>query len=486
MRASRFLPIVVLGLLSAGLPVAPAGASVVELKLRAVPDVDEGETCFDDYQREDLCTDDDRAFTRYEAVLDIRAAPGERNRVRIRSLGGSRWTVQDTGSRGGLQVAHGCRRVTSARALCRTRADVLSTRVRTGDGDDAVDAGPGTPDLVAELGPGADRARSAVAGTLRGEAGDDDLRGSGGDDKLSGGPGDDRLAGGAGDDVVAGGPGADRMLGGPGADRLEAFERIAPGRDFIDGGTGRDAVSYSGRRRAVRVTLGPRGHSDGTGREDTLRALEDATGGRGSDTLVGSVGPNRLFGGAGGNDLLRGLAGTDTLILSSPRDRADGGPGNDLIAAEEGQGRARCGTGSRDRVSGPLRVLVDPSCELVVDVGYDDAGSVPTPVTVTPDTLTFAVACPGYSCGRWSFVLTRAPRDIWWAGAAGAGPSAPVGSNVLARADAPANAGNSRVLLTVPRAALTPGLPLIATIEVTDGYPRSQPYTRFQWGLRAP
>jgi len=117
-------------------------------------------------------------------------------------------------------------------------------------------------------------------------------------------PGTDTLSGGDGDDTLSGGGGA----------------------DVLDGGTGTDTATYAGSAAGVQVDLAAGTGSGGDAQGDTLTGIENAEGGSGNDTLIGSGAANRLLGGAG-NDTLSGAAGDDTL---------SGGAGGDLLAGGDG------------------------------------------------------------------------------------------------------------------------------------------------------
>jgi len=265
----------------------------------------------------------------------------------------------------------------TAGAGCTARADgaVSCTadlvRADLGDGDDA---GRG-PRVVIAGGEGDDRLTGAH------------LNGGEGADTLTGTAGPDNLIGGAGPDTVSGRAGNDGITGdGPGA---------APAPDVLDGGRGRDLVSYEGHATPVRVELELR-RSD----EDVLLGLEDVDGGDGDDVLIGGPGPNRLYGGAGRNTLF-GLGGRDGLRTLGPgvmyggagpdyfeggaeADAMFGGPGDDSLDGLAGLDRyvggpgadkmllsgdpvsepVDCG-GGRDRADWPGPALLLPNCELV-------------------------------------------------------------------------------------------------------------------------
>jgi Ca2+-binding RTX toxin-like protein len=164
---------------------------------------------------------------------------------------------------------------------------------------------------------------------LLGEGGNDSLYGERGSDHLDGGAGEDRLFGETGNDVLEGGPGNhDQLEAGPGDDSLSGGEGDfdvltgGPGNDSINGGGGvHDIASYAGTGGAVTINLEA---GTVTGAEnETLSGIEDAIGGSGNDTLIGSTASaNRLDGGPG----------NDHLVAAGPGDEAFGGPGGDTCA----------------------------------------------------------------------------------------------------------------------------------------------------------
>lgn len=129
------------------------------------------------------------------------------------------------------------------------------------------------------------------------------------------------LNGGAGKDVLNGADGNDNLIGGDGNDQLTGGN----GADSLDGSAGADTAVYSDKAAAVGVTLnGATGTTVTVGgvAEDTIRNIENVTGGSDADTLTGDSLANTLIGNARG-DKLTGNGGKDTL---------DGGTGNDLLA----------------------------------------------------------------------------------------------------------------------------------------------------------
>lgn len=132
---------------------------------------------------------------------------------------------------------------------------------------------------------------------LCGKGGDDLIIGKGGNDVLKGGAGDDALTGKSGDDTLSGGPGDDTLTGGKGDDKLK-------------GQAGTDIAGLADSPSAVTVDLGA-GTATGDG-DDTLLAVENATGSAFDDVMHGDAGPNALSGGDG-NDELVGMQGDDVL-----------------------------------------------------------------------------------------------------------------------------------------------------------------------------
>jgi Ca2+-binding RTX toxin-like protein len=200
--------------------------------------------------------------------------------------------------------------------------------VNGGDGDDTITVIGGL-EGPAQGGPGND---IMFGRELDGNEGDDllmapdeggDLRGSGGQDILEGGPG--------GDGLRPDGP----FLGAPTDD------------DTISGGGGIDDLDYGTAPEAVTVDLS-QGTATGAG-SDTLTGIENVSGSRHGDTLIGDSGANvirdgdfpvaqasdKLVGGDG-NDRLSAASGADTLQGNDGNDYLLGGHGNDVLAAGPG------------------------------------------------------------------------------------------------------------------------------------------------------
>ena len=290
----------------------------------------------------------DAAYT-----LTLRDAAAESNQATITSDAGA-YTVRDEGAP--LTAGPGCEQVDAHEVGC-------PTPEREAEHNVFVDGGGGADVLSV-------RAHSAAIKV--------ELRGGAGNDLLTGGPGGD---------IVAGGPGGDWLTAQEGDDRLDG----GAGDDRLDGGAGRDTATYAGRTAPVVADLASAtgGAAD---ERDAYVAIENLTGGRGSDRLWGDDGPNTLLGGTGGGrDRVAGRRGDDQLIGH----RADGGRGDDRIGARV----FSCGAGtdflyrSLTRVRGPFPT----GCEAVL------SGAVfirPDPVRRSRHRLVYAIKClfDGVAC----------------------------------------------------------------------------------------
>ena len=316
------LPVVglLVSCLLASIAATPADAATVRLS---------GEQRGQDDFREDI----------YDvAVLRVRAAAGEKNRMTIRNRGRF-MVVRD--SRAVLRARRRCIAMGPHVVRCRVRAsESRERRVRLGDGDDVIRV-RGWAVAVVRAGPGDDR---AVGGTaLYGGMGDDVLRGGRGPDSLRGGAGQDLLVGGRSFDYLVGGPDRDRMLGGRDPDILvPADDATAQGAatDVVRGGRGKDRVTYEPRR--VPVTVRIDGPSGVAGEADDLIGVETVEGGQGPDIVLGSDRADGLWIGEG--------------------DRADARGGDDTVFNRGGATEIACGDGT-DRADYGVRVLVHPDCE---------------------------------------------------------------------------------------------------------------------------
>ena len=129
----------------------------------------------------------------------------------------------------------------------------------------------------------------------------------------------ENITGGAGNDVLTGDAAGNALLGGAGNDLLAGLA----GSDTLDGGAGADTASYADKTLAVSVTLNGAAAvlvRIGGLVEDTIRNIENITGGSGDDIVTGDTLANVLSGGAG-SDTLAGGGGGDTLSGGAEVDR---------------------------------------------------------------------------------------------------------------------------------------------------------------------
>ena len=225
--------------------------------------------------------------------LDVLAAPGRANEITVFLANPATLRVRDLGDT--VAAGPGCAGVDLHTVDC-LAAGILVADVDTWDLDDT----------VTKFAP--------LIGLLDGGPDDDTLRGgpspNGGND-LRGGPGDDELVGGPDRDALDGGSGADELHGGPGVDH----------------------ATYAKRAQPVTVTLDSAAN-DGQLNEGDLAAadIENVTGGRGADVLVGTGDGNVLTGGLGA-DALHGMGGDDTFVTRrlDQADTYNGGPGFDHV-----------------------------------------------------------------------------------------------------------------------------------------------------------
>jgi Ca2+-binding RTX toxin-like protein len=198
-----------------------------------------------------------------------------------------------------------------------------------GAGNDTIDGERGVDTIDGEEGDD----------TIEGERGSDTLDGGGGNDKILGGRGSDKIEGGDGTDTVEGEQGNDTVDGGAGnGDVVEGNQGDdtlhggagnedviigSTGNDHIDGGPGEnDIADYAGTGGGVTINLGSQSVSGAE--NEHLEGIEDAIGGSGSDTLVGSAEANRLDGGPG-NDHLEATGGGDDAFGGPGADQCTGG-----------------------------------------------------------------------------------------------------------------------------------------------------------------
>lgn len=215
-----------------------------------------------------------------------------------------------------------------------------------GDGDDTLDGGADA-DTASYFSAGAgvtvDLAVAGAQNTVG--AGIDtlisiaNLSGSAFGDTLSGNGAANLLNGLGGDDVILGGVGADSLLGSSGNDTLDGGN----GDDSLDGGAGLDTASYAGAGAAVAVSLLLAGaQATGGAGSDTLVGIENLEGSAFRDTLTGNA-ANNVLAGLGDNDTLSGGGGADTLIGGAGADSLSGGAGADHFVFDSLAGTDRIG-----------------------------------------------------------------------------------------------------------------------------------------------
>jgi Ca2+-binding RTX toxin-like protein len=215
---------------------------------------------------------------------------------------------------------------------------------------------------------------SAANDSLDGRSGDDVLRGGAGADQLNGRNGADNYSSGSdtasyyfstagvtvslatgkgtggdaqgdvltGIENLTGGQGNDSLTGNDTfANRLQGWggDDVLRGGwgDVLDGGAGRDLVSYWDRWVGVTVNLLTGTGTGGSALGDIYISIEDVNGSQAADTLFGNGAVNLLNGyngddtidGGAGHDLLDGGAGNDLLHGGSAMDQLTGGAGAD-------------------------------------------------------------------------------------------------------------------------------------------------------------
>ncbi|MFI3154854.1 MAG: DUF4347 domain-containing protein [Methylococcaceae bacterium] len=145
-----------------------------------------------------------------------------------------------------------------------------------------------------------------------GGAGADSITGDTADNSLTGKNGNDTINGGSGNDIIEGGGGSDSINGSSGNDTIDG----GSSSDTIDGGSGNDTIDYSSYANDLIVTLNTSNYVtvdvSGSSNDDTIRNIENFTGGSGGDSITGDSAANSLTANDG-NDTLDGSAGADTL-----------------------------------------------------------------------------------------------------------------------------------------------------------------------------
>ena len=193
---------------------------------------------------------------------------------------------------------------------------------------------------------------------LIGDNGSDAPFETGGNDVLQGLGGNDVLQGNAGDDTLSGGAGLDQMSGGAGED---GFLPADGQKDSIDGGAGRDLISYDAATAPVTVDLVAQ-VGGVEGEQDQIVSVGGVVGGPFADVLRGSdfddpfaTAAGNLIAGGPGDDVISGRGGPDTLIGGPGKDELDGGAGSDRI---DGGGEPNDIVNYSEKTN-PIRVTLD-------------------------------------------------------------------------------------------------------------------------------
>lgn len=184
-----------------------------------------------------------------------------------------------------------------------------------------------------------------------GRGGNDVICARGGPDNVRGGPGRDLLLGGDGNDNLYGQGGKDNLSGNSGSDRLLG----GPSDDVLNGGSGSDEAAFSEAPRRVAVNIEAQ-RARGHGR-DRLERIEDASGSRFEDLLIGDTRQNILYGWFGRDDVL-GRDGCDLLDGGYGPDLVQGGGANDMIVDDIGSNQL-FGEDGNDYLVGSGRGLGD-------------------------------------------------------------------------------------------------------------------------------
>lgn len=125
-------------------------------------------------------------------------------------------------------------------------------------------------------------------------------------------------------DVLIGSIGNDLLIGSNGDDRITS----RGGQDNLQGGAGVDTLDYSTDTNGLVIDLGA-----GTVGQTFISGFENAIGGLGNDSIIGTTADNRLEGGAG-TDSINGADGDDLVIGGPAVDVLSGGPGIDTLSYE--------------------------------------------------------------------------------------------------------------------------------------------------------
>jgi Ca2+-binding RTX toxin-like protein len=121
-------------------------------------------------------------------------------------------------------------------------------------------------------------------------------------------------------------------VGGAGSDTFKFVNNSALLNGTIDGGSGTNALNYSGTTKPTFINLGT-GQATGvtsTTSTGVVTNIQNVFGGTGNDYLVGSAASNVIDGGAG-DDTMSGLGGNDIMVGNYGADNMNGGAGIDIL-----------------------------------------------------------------------------------------------------------------------------------------------------------
>jgi len=177
---------------------------------------------------------------------------------------------------------------------------------------------------------------------LGGSEYNDHLTGDDKDNYINGEGGDDYIYGGKGNDDLFGATGEDHLYGEEGDDTLSGFEGI----DHMDGGEGEDTVSYHHpyATTGVQVNLESGKGVSGYAQGDTYKNIENISGSKFDDVLIGDQKDN-VIRGMEGNDIIRGGGGNDVLIGDSGYNKLYGESGDDKFILGMGDNEVEGGDG---------------------------------------------------------------------------------------------------------------------------------------------
>ncbi|CAN7568429.1 calcium-binding protein [Rhizobium sp. LjRoot254] len=124
---------------------------------------------------------------------------------------------------------------------------------------------------------------------------------------------------------------ADTLDGGQGDDVIQGLD----GADVLIGGDGNDTASYDLSTTGLLANLAKATDNLGGALGDTFTSIENLSGSRFADTLIGDTGINMLRG-LDGNDVMQGGGGDDVLSGGDGDDVLSGDGGSDFLSGGDG------------------------------------------------------------------------------------------------------------------------------------------------------